>query len=269
MPQKTIRLVSMLALLAAPPALAMEDVDQIIQIEVIEGGATRDGTVLGGLRLTLAPGWKTYWRAPGDAGIPPLFSFTGSENVAHVGITWPAPEVFDQNGMTSIGYAQEVVLPLHITPQDADAPLHLSGNVELGICKDVCIPGHLSFNGALTPDAARSPAIVAAIAARPYSPREAGVQHSRCALSQSARGGIELTATIDMPSAGGAETVVFEPGDPMIWASQAEVTRQGGQLVARAELLHPDGAFAFDRSALRITVLGDSHAVDIKGCEAG
>jgi len=260
---------ALVSALVASPALAMEDMDQIIQIEVIEGGTTRDGTVLGGLRLTLAPGWKTYWRSPGDAGIPPLFSFAGSENVENIGITWPAPDVFDQNGLTTIGYAQEVVLPLHITPRDASAPLHLNGNVELGICKDVCIPGHLNFAGNLMPDAARSPAIAAAIASRPYSPREAGVEQRHCSVAPGANGGLELTATINMPSAGGDETVVFEPGDPMIWASQADVTRQGNQLVARSELLHPDGAFAFDRSALRITVLGDNHAVDIHGCEAG
>ncbi|NRB33557.1 MAG: hypothetical protein HRU31_02215 [Rhodobacteraceae bacterium] len=265
-----LRALALVAPVLAMPAsvAAFDDMDQIISIRVIDGGKARDGSHVGALHVTLAPGWKTYWRAPGDAGIPPEFSFAGSENVEAVDIAWPTPDVFDQNGMTSIGYDTELVLPLHIMPYDAGLPLHLSGEVSLGICKDVCIPGHVSFDGVLDPAADRSPTIVAALADRPYSAHEAGVTRSACRLAPGPHG-MQVTATIDMPPAGGVETVVFEPSDPMIWASQAEVTRQGNRLIARADLGHPDGGFALDRSGLRITVLGRDHAVDIHGCDAG
>ncbi|MEM9552608.1 MAG: protein-disulfide reductase DsbD domain-containing protein, partial [Pseudomonadota bacterium] len=76
----------------------------VVQVEVLDGGETAHGTVMTALRLTLADGWKTYWRAPGDAGIPPSFNWRGSRNVGEVAITWPTPQVFNDYGMRSIGY---------------------------------------------------------------------------------------------------------------------------------------------------------------------
>ena len=79
-----------------------------------------------------------------------------------------------------------------------------------------------------------------------------------------------MTATLDLPDTGGRETVVFEAGDPEIWTSPAEVRREGGRLEASSDLVHVAGApFALDRSALRLTVLGKRHGVDILGCPAG
>ena len=152
----------------ALPAFA-QGVDQIVQLEVLDGGASDDGTYQGALRLTLQDGWKTYWRAPGDAGIPPEFDWGGSGNVADVSITWPAPSVFDQNGLQSIGYEDQLVLPVQITPKNPAKPVRLRGEMDLGVCKDVCVPGRLDIDHTLDADAGRHPAIAAALAQRPYS----------------------------------------------------------------------------------------------------
>jgi len=73
-----------------------------------------------------------------------------------------------------------------------------------------------------------------------------------------------------MPSAGGDEEAVIEPAQPGIWVSEPETTRSGGALTVTAEMMHNTGAaFAIDRSALRITVIGGAHSVDIRGCDAG
>ena len=250
------------------PALG-QGVDQLVQLEVLDGGKTANGTYQGALRLTLKDGWKTYWRAPGDAGIPPQFNWSRSGNVGDVSITWPAPSVFDQNGLQSIGYEDQLVLPVEITPKNPTKPVRLRGEMDIGVCKDVCVPGRLDFDHTLDAGAGRNPAIAAALAQRPFSAQEAGVAGAACHLTPT-RDGMQIEARITMPSAGGTEVAVIEPGNPALWASQSESVRHGNTLVARSEVINASGApFALDRSEVRITVLGANHAVDILGCSAG
>lgn len=262
-------LVAMSLCLPALPALSQAVGTDIVRIEVLDGGLTPRGTYQAGIRLTLAQGWKTYWRAPGDAGIPPQFDWRGSRNIGSATISWPTPHVFDQNGLRSIGYDTQVVLPVEITPTHADKPVRLKGQVDIGVCKDVCVPSTLSFERDLDHAAPRHAAIVAAMAQRPYSRSEAQVGAVTCAL-RPIDGGLRLSARITMPSAGTPEVVVIEPGNPQIWASETDVSRAGKVLSAEADLLPLDtGAVAIDRSLLRITVLGSRHAVDILGCTPG
>ncbi|MFV0513838.1 MAG: protein-disulfide reductase DsbD domain-containing protein [Jhaorihella sp.] len=253
----------------AVPALAGGGIADAARLEVLDGGMTRRGTYLAALHLTLPEGWKTYWRAPGDAGIPPHFDWRGSRNLGDVAITWPAPEVFEQDGMRSIGYAQDLVLPIEITPGRADRPVRLRGEMELGLCKDVCIPETLTFDHRLDETAGRHPAIAAAMAQRPHTASEAGVESATCRLTPTAEG-MRIEARIAMPSAGGQEYAVIEPGDPRLWASQTRTGRDGATLLASGILVQSGGgAFALDRSRIRITVLGSDRAVDILGCLPG
>ncbi|MFW8635733.1 protein-disulfide reductase DsbD domain-containing protein [Cribrihabitans pelagius] len=242
----------------------------LVRIEVLDGGMTARGTYQSALKITLAEGWKTYWRAPGEAGIPPSFSWKGSQNVAAAAFTWPAPEVFLTAGVRTLGYHDALVLPVEITPAHPGAPVRLRGRMELGVCKDVCVPAELAFDHTLDPGAGRNPAIAAALASRPFSAREAGVRDAACAVRPS-RYGLSVTARIAMPPAGGEEVAVIEPGTPHFHAGSTSSRREGGTLVAETEFLPADGAAAaaLDRSRLRITVLGRDRSVDIRGCSAG
>ncbi|WP_264211015.1 protein-disulfide reductase DsbD domain-containing protein [Leisingera thetidis] len=262
-------LAALFAATAVTPALSGAADGEIVQIEVLDGGITPRGTYQAALRITLQPGWKTYWRAPGDAGIPPSFSWRGARNLGGLSMTWPAPEVFLTSGYRTIGYHDQLVLPLEVTPETPGKPVRLKGRMQLGVCKDVCVPAELSFDHPLDGDAGRNPAIAAALASRPWSAKEAGVRHAACSLSPSDYG-MKVTARISMPSAGGEEIAVIEPGTPGLYAGETVSRREGGILVAETEFLPADGnAYAIDRSRLRITVLGSGHAVDILGCSAG
>jgi hypothetical protein len=256
-------------ILPALPTAAGDTGGLPIRIDVLDGGMTAHGTYVAALRLSLSDGWKTYWRAPGDAGIPPSFDWGGSRNVGAVAITWPTPQVFDQDGLRTIGYSHELVLPVEITPARADRPVRLKGSVDLGVCKDICVPGRLRFDHRVDAGASRNPAIAAALAQRPFSATEAGVRAATCRLTPTADG-MRIEARIDMPSAGGPEVAVIETGNPALWASETRTGRSGGILTASAELVAEDGGgVALDRSALRFTVLGRNHAVDIRGCTPG
>ncbi len=219
------------------------------------------------LELRLAPGWKTYWRAPGDTGIPPSFDWSASRNIDAVEVQWPAPEITWADGMRTIGYSDRVVLPL-VVHTGGPGAAELRGTMDLGLCKDICLPGQVSFSAQLpagqdSPD----PVIAAALAATPLSAAEAEVRAMRCTVT-AGQDGVRLRTEIDMPSAGGRESAVIEPGMAQVWVTEPQTQRSGAVLVAEARLLPMGGApIALDRSALRVTILGDNYAVEVTGCE--
>ena len=114
-------------------------------VSEIDGVKGRDSLRLG-LQIKLAPGWKTYWRSPGDAGIPPRFDWSGSQNVENVRVFWPLPEKFDAYGLSSWGYHNEVVFPIELTLSEPGKPLDLKLRLQLGICEEVCVPYEHEFS---------------------------------------------------------------------------------------------------------------------------
>jgi DsbC/DsbD-like thiol-disulfide interchange protein len=111
---------------------------------LLAGGPAKndsDHTLRAGIEIRLEPGWKTYWRDPGDSGVPPSLSFEGSTNVKTVSVLWPAPEKFDDGaGGNSIGYANHIILPLHIAALDASKPVALQVKLSYAVCGKLCVP---------------------------------------------------------------------------------------------------------------------------------
>lgn len=115
-----------------------EGVRQLTLLSAVEA---HDGAAfLAGLDLKLADGWKTYWKKPGDSGIPPSFDWSASENVAGVELRWPAPERFDAPGDITFGYRNHVLWPLRVVPEDASRPVTLRLDMFYGVCSDICVP---------------------------------------------------------------------------------------------------------------------------------
>lgn len=254
--------------LSAQSAPARDLTQQVVSLEVLQGGRSADGSHVAALRIKLAPGWKTYWRAPGDAGIPPMIDWSGSVNLAQMHPVWPTPHVFSQNGMTSVGYQNDLVLPIILTPIDGTQEISLSGQLQIGICKDVCVPADLGFDATLSLNKLHDSTISAALSDQPISAKMAGVGRVSCDISLT-EDGLALSATVQMPSAGTSEYTVVETADPEIWVAEAKTLRNGDTLTIRTELMHmTKDSFALDRSGVRLTVLGSNHAVDIQGCPA-
>jgi DsbC/DsbD-like thiol-disulfide interchange protein len=104
-------------------------------------GSRSGAVLLGGIAVQLQPGWKTYWRTPGDSGVPPRFDFSKSENIEAVTVLWPAPAKFDDGaGGHSMGYHDQVVLPLRIVAKNADKPVMLRVGINYAVCEKICIP---------------------------------------------------------------------------------------------------------------------------------
>jgi DsbC/DsbD-like thiol-disulfide interchange protein len=257
----------LMAVLAGTPAHASPD-EAVLDAGLLPGWATDDGSYMAALSLTLAPGWKTYWRAPGEAGIPPQFDWSASENLRTVQYHWPTPQVFHLSGMQSIGYLDGVVLPIEVTAKDPSQPIILRATVDIGVCHDICVPATLTLNATLTGPGQSDPSIKAALRDQPKPGRDVGLARISCAIDPT-DDGLRVTAAMTLPSLGPDETVIFEPGQDDIWVSTATITRDGGTLTAEADLVAPSGApFALDRSAMRVTVIGARGAMDVQGCPA-
>jgi len=117
---------------------------------LIAGAAvkTLDASFLrAGIEIRLDPGWKTYWRYPGDTGIPPTFDFSGSQNVKSTAVEWPAPEQFsDGAGGHSIGYVGDIILPLKVTPENTALPSTLHLTLNYAVCGTLCVPAKAALD---------------------------------------------------------------------------------------------------------------------------
>jgi DsbC/DsbD-like thiol-disulfide interchange protein len=104
-----------------------------------------------GVEIKLKQGWHTYWRYPGDSGVPPVPDFSKSQNVKTVTVLYPAPARFpDGAGGNSIGYNHDVVLPLHVVPQDASKPVTLNLKLGYAVCEKLCVPAEANLQLPLT-----------------------------------------------------------------------------------------------------------------------
>ncbi|MFE3838584.1 protein-disulfide reductase DsbD domain-containing protein [Pseudogemmobacter sonorensis] len=240
---------------------------QVVDASVLTGWQSGTGHVAG-LRLDLAPGWKTYWRSPGSAGIPPVFDWSASENLASIRVLWPSPSIFDTNGTRTIGYRGHVVFPVEVVARDPSRPVTLRANVSLGVCDRICLPATVEASGMLIAPGAPDPAIRAAIEAQPVPGAIAGLGAVSCTV-EPIRDGLRITARLSLPAQGGREAVVIENADPQIWVSESVETRKGGTLTAMADMVPPSGQpFALDRSGITVTVISERGAVEVKGCPA-
>ncbi len=258
-------LLSACAAVAAPVFAQVPD--QIAKIEVRSGWRGEDGLHRGALDITLAPGWKTYWRAPGEGGIPPLFNWSGSENLVGLEVSFPVPGVFAQNGLRSYGYESRVTLPFFATPGRKEDDIALRGQIELGVCYDICIPVQVDLTATLPVGGSRDPVISAAFADRPMTAREAGVGGTNCVI-EPISDGMRVSASVTMAPMGREEVAVMEHPDPSIWVSPASVRREGADLIAVADMVPPSAQpFVLSRDSVTITVLAGGKAVEIAGCD--
>jgi len=109
-----------------------------------------EGRTSGGIEILLEPGWYTYWRNPGEAGVPPVFDFSGSDNLAKVEVLYPAPLRHDDGTSVSLIYENEVVFPLSVTPAVEGADITIRMKAQFGVCSEVCIPTSANAEVTLT-----------------------------------------------------------------------------------------------------------------------
>jgi DsbC/DsbD-like thiol-disulfide interchange protein len=132
---------ALFAFAAAPfmAATAQSGVPQPFKVSMLSGGQNGD-IWQAGILVELEPDWKTYWRVPGDTGIPPQFDWAGSKNNGAIEVGYPVPSRFQDAGGESIGYHDRVLFPLSVRSEKPDELVRLKLNMFFAVCKEICIP---------------------------------------------------------------------------------------------------------------------------------
>lgn len=142
---------------------------QMSILRLVSAGGLYGDHYEAGVDLTMAPGSHTYWKIPGEAGVPPVFTFNGSENVAAAVVSFPVPSRISEEGIDAFGYGDGVVFPVAVTPMDRGKPAVLHVDVTYAVCNKICLPGHGEANLTLMPRGAAvgGDAVAAALAKVP------------------------------------------------------------------------------------------------------
>ena len=176
-----------LALLLGAPARAADASpwveDNYSGIRLI-AGANKSGaeSLSAGIEIKMQAGWHTYWRYPGDSGVPPRFSFAGSDNLASATVLFPAPHAFTDEAGTTIGYKGNVILPVSVVPRQKDKPVTLRAKIDYAVCEKLCVPAEARLELTLGPTSGADNAALAAAEARvpqPVSAAAAGLTARR------------------------------------------------------------------------------------------
>jgi suppressor for copper-sensitivity B len=114
-------------------------------------GSGESGQLHLGLQFRLEPGWKIYWRTPGDAGYPPKLDWSGSANLDTPRPRWPAPHRFVLAGLQNYGYVDEVILPLEARAADPASPVAARLSVDFLACAQICVPQKVELSLDLPP----------------------------------------------------------------------------------------------------------------------
>ena len=227
--------------------------DQHSAVRLLAG--SRSGNVLlGGIGFQLQQGWKTYWRTPGDSGVPPRLDFGKSDNVESVTVLWPAPAKFpDGAGGHSFGYQTQVVLPLRIVAKNADRPVTLRAKIDYAVCEKLCLPVEANAELAFTSVASGEDSAIAA--ALEAVPKPAKVGDSNPLTIREVRRDGKIGVVVDVVTPDGKEADLFAEGPTPDWALPVP------KLVKR----EPSGVqrFAFDLDGLPTGATPDNAALKL------
>jgi DsbC/DsbD-like thiol-disulfide interchange protein len=188
---------------------------------LVSAGAMEGGAYRAGVEIALDGNALTYWRNPGDAGVPPEFDFAGSSNLARADVAYPAPERHDEEGSEVFGWRRNVIFPLHVQPRDPSKPVTLTLMLRYAACEKICIPSEGRMQLTIAPGG-------------PATAQAARIAH--------------WAALVPRPAAQAGATIKLEPladVDKPTWRVTATPAETGSDLFAEGE----DGWFFDTRSA--------------------
>jgi DsbC/DsbD-like thiol-disulfide interchange protein len=227
-------------------------------------GSRSGAVLLGGIAFQLQPGWHTYWRNPGDSGVPPRFDFAKSDNIEAVTILWPAPTKFaDGAGGNSLGYQKQVVLPLRIVAKNADRPVTLRAEINYAVCEKLCIPVEANAELAFTSVASTEDS--ALFAALDTVPKPAAIGDPNPLTIRDVKRDGKNGVLVDVIASDAGEVNLFVEGPTPDWAlpvpalvehSPPGIKRFAFDLDGLPPGASPDGA------ALKLTLVGGERSYE-------
>jgi len=233
------------------------------------GGARRSKSYLAGVEISLGDGWKTYWRNPGDAGVPPVFDWLGSTNVASLKVLYPAPSRISESAADTIGYKHAVLFPVEVTPKDPTKPVELKLLLEFGICREICIPGQSMLSLTIPSTALASEkqpsAILAAIARvpRPQADRRPDDPELQNMTARLEGAEPRLRFTVRFPRGGkGGDLFIEAPDGLYVPLPKRLADAADGTARFEVDLSRADIARDLNGKTLTLTVVSDAGATE-------
>jgi len=227
-------------------------------------GSRSGGVLLGGIAIQLAPGWKTYWRMPGDSGVPPRFDFAKSDNIESVTVLWPAPMKFDDGaGGFSLGYKKQVVLPLRIVAKNNDKPVTLRAQISYAVCDKLCIPAEaaseLTFASVASTEDGNLAAALDAV------PKPANIGDALPVTIREIRREGDKNVVVDVSAPETREVSLFVEGPNADWALPIPKLLENGPPGVKRFMFEldglPPGAKA-EGASLKFTLVGGERAYE-------
>jgi DsbC/DsbD-like thiol-disulfide interchange protein len=220
-----------------------------------------------GIEIKLAPGWHTYWRYPGDAGVPPRFDFAGSVNVKQVNVLWPAPRRYREGELSTIGYVDHLILPLRITPQDGGKPVTLRLKFDYAVCEKLCLPVEARAELAVTGNATAHNDTLAAAEARVPKPAAVGAQAALAIRAVRKEAGDKLPRiVVDVAAPADAKVELFAEGPAPEWALPVPTPIAGAPKGLQRFSFDLDGLPPGAKpagAALKLTAVSDQAAIEV------
>jgi DsbC/DsbD-like thiol-disulfide interchange protein len=230
-------------------------------------GANNSGApqMRAGIEIKLQPGWKTYWRYPGDSGVPPRFDLSGSENLKYAKILYPAPHLFHDETGNSLGYKDSVIFPLQVTARQPGKPVRLRLKLEYAVCEKLCIPAEGRAELTLDDgDSARDGELIAAEARVPTPATAASIDLT----ARRVNSGLKPLVFVDLAAPPDKPVELFVEGPSREWALPIPQPAQGAPPARRHFGFELDGLppgvdpkAAFE---LTFTVVEGDRAIEVK-----
>ncbi|MDP2356329.1 MAG: protein-disulfide reductase DsbD family protein [Beijerinckiaceae bacterium] len=224
---------------------------------LVSAGPLENGVYRAGVEIALDGNALTYWRNPGDAGVPPEFDFTGSTNLAKTEIAYPAPERHDEDGSEVFGWRRSVIFPLQIAPVDPAKPVIVTLALRYAACEKICIPSDGRMEFTFAPKAPGSPQAERIARWAMLVPRPAAQAGATFALENIAGSPKPRWRVSVSPSEAGSD--LFAEGEDG-WFFDTRVVAGGGFKLALAE--RPTGSA--NVTSVRLTLRLASGAVEFE-----
>jgi DsbC/DsbD-like thiol-disulfide interchange protein len=260
------------SLIAASNAAAADasrwDGDARSAVRLIAGSSPPDGgPIRAGVEIRLKSGWHTYWRYPGDAGVPPRFDFSQSQNLKSVEVRWPAPQRIPEQGLVAIGYTGDVILPLAIVPQIRGEPVKLRLKLDYAVCEMLCVPAEGKAELVLTAGASSHETALAAAEAR--VPKRTALGEGSALIVRSVRRedtGRRPRIIVDVAAPPAAEIALFAEGPTADWALPVPAAVDGAPKGLQRFAFELDGAppgASYDGARIALTAVAGDAAIEV------
>ena len=265
--KKIMILLVLLFNIAGSSVFSQSPIIGLKSVDIIRGWRQSDDIHIAAINIKLEDGWKTYWRVPGIGGIAPILNWDKSKNIKNISQIWPTPNIYNEYGLQTIGYKDELLLPLQIQPIDKKQPIHLSITIDFGICSDVCVPIQTSVEERLPERTSFGKKnILDTLEKTILSGNKSPFKIVKCNIIP-IKDGFEVNAffegltSFDKDTLGVVEYPVKQNG----WINQKASLVSGNQLNVHATVYNKSIHF-IDRSDLTLTIFTKNKAFEFDGC---